>query len=161
MRFILALVILSTIVGCASRSEQAAAYNDAIINRQIEIVGSINELDSSLNDLDSPRIDEAYHILRGKIKESLRTLDTLGGFDGDDALLQAGKQLFTGYDQLADGPYRQLIELLQLPDSAYGPEQQLQSFELEEQISSGIETLHEAFEKQQLSFGERYNVKFE
>ena len=155
--FVLRLVLAS----CSSRSEQAALYNDRIIDRQIDIVLALNELDSSLNDLETDKIDDAYHILRGKVKEGIRTLDSIGDFKGDAGLLQASKTLFEGYDQLAAGPYHELITLLQLPDSAYGPDQQMQSFELEDQIGKGIESLHMAFEKQQRSFGERYNVVFE
>lgn len=146
---------------CTSRSEAAAEYNKQVIDEQVEIVRSFNEVDSTLNELDAESIDDAYHILRGKIKGGIRTLDSIGGFKGDESLLLASKELFRGYDNLVDGPYQELILLLELPDSLFTSEEQLKAFKLEDQIIAEIHGLHEAYEVKQLAFGEKYNLVLE
>ncbi len=111
--------------------------------------------------MDSESIDDAYHILRGKIKGGIRKLDSIGDFKGDPSLLQASKELFRGYDNLVAGPYQDLIELLELPDSMFTSEEQLKAFKLEDEIGENIHSLHDVYEAKQLEFGAKYNLVLE
>lgn len=157
--FYSAVVLLN--VGCESRSEQAADYNDRLIEQQHYVLQGFNILDSSLNDVDTTRIDEAYHILRGRIKESIREVQAMEVFKGDDSFRKATLDLMRGYDDLVAGPYNSLITLITLPDSAFKPSQQLQAFELEDEIIDGSKSLHQSYAKHQEAFAERYNVVVE
>jgi hypothetical protein len=159
--FILFIAVVLLSVGCDSRSEQAAAYNDRLIERQVYVLDAFNDLDSSLSSIDTSYIDEAYHILRGRIKESLREVQQMNDFKGDAELKNATIDLFRGYDELAAGPYNQLIDLISLPDSSFTPRQQLRALELEDDIINGSASLHQSYAKRQQAFGERYNVTFE
>ncbi len=155
------LVAVTSFSACTSRSEEAAQYNKLVIDEQVEIVRSFNEVDSTLNELDAESIDDSYHILRGKIKAGIRKLDSIGDFKGDRSLLMASKELFRGYDELVDGPYQELIVLLELPDSMFTSEEQLKAFKLEDEIVSNIHSLHNVYEEKQLEFGAKYNLVLE
>lgn len=155
--FLLALLV----AGCESRSEQAAAYNDAIIARQIKIVDAFNQMDSVMNEMDEKEIDNSYYILRGKVKEGIKALDTLGTFQGDSTLYIASKALFEGYDTLVETHYAALIDLILLPDSQFTTVEQQKAFDEESKIVSQIEALHAAYEMHQKEFGEKFNVVFE
>jgi hypothetical protein len=159
--FLIGVIIAISFSSCTSRSEEAADYNKLVIDEQIEIVRSFNEVDSTLNELDAESIDDAYHILRGKIKGGIRKLDSIGDFKGDPSLLQASKELFRGYDNLVAGPYQDLIKLLELPDSMFTSEEQLKAFKLEDEIVENIHSLHDAYEAKQLEFGAKYNLVLE
>lgn len=154
---ILLVAVLHT-TGCESRSQQAATYNDRLIEQQHYVLEAFNDLDSSLNDVDTTKIDEAYHILRGRIKESIREVEAMEDFKGDDSFRKATLDLMRGYDELVADPYSELIALMSLPDSAFKPSQQLQAFELEDEIIKGSKSLHQSYAKHQESFAERHNV---
>lgn len=158
---LLVLVAASSFSACTSRSKEAAEYNKLVIDEQVEIVRSFNEVDSTLNELDAESIDDSYHILRGKIKAGIRKLDSIGDFKGDPSLLLASKELFRGYDELVAGPYQELIVLLELPDSMFTSEEQLRAFKLEDEIVSNIHSLHKVYEEKQLAFGAKYNLVLE
>lgn len=160
-RSFLLLAILGIVGGCQSRSEKAALYNDRLIDQQIYVLEALNELDSSLNYMDTQRMAEAYQILQGRLKESLRSIEGIGDFDGDPQLKEATKDLLEGYDEIVAGPYLELIQLIDLPDSMFTPQQQLRAFEVEDQIIEGVKDLHQSFSKKQQSFGEKYKLIFE
>lgn len=155
----LAAILFST--GCESRSEQAAAYNDQLIDKQRYVLEAFDDLDSSLNDVDTTKMDDAYQILRGRIKESIRKVEAMDDFKGDASFKKATLNLLRGYDELVAGPYRDLMSLISLPDSAFKPSQQLKAFELEDDIIDGSKGLHQSYAKQQKSFAERYNLVVE
>jgi len=96
-----------------------------------------------------------------KLKVELEKLDSIGDFKGDPSLLQASKELFRGYDNLVAGPYQDLIELLELPDSMFTSEEQLKAFKLEDEIGENIHSLHDVYEAKQLEFGAKYNLVLE
>lgn len=146
---------------CNSRSEEAAAYNDRLIAQQEFVLNALNELDSTLNKIDTSRIDDAYHILRGRIREGIRQVDSIGTFQKDPMLHDATVALFEGYDNMVAGPYKELIDLIELPDTLFTQLEQQKALRLEDSIISGIESLHEDFISTQKDFGEKYNVVFE
>jgi hypothetical protein len=155
------LLLALVAIGCQSRSQQAAEYNDAIIASQVRIVEAFNSMDSVINEFDEQEIDNSYYILRGRVKEGLKALDTLGVFQGDSTLYLASKHLFLGYDTLVQTHYSELIDLLLLPDSQFTVEEQQKAFNAEARIAAHINTLHAAYEERQLEFGEKFNVVFE
>ena len=154
-------LVATLVVGCNSKSEEAAAYNDRLIAQQEYILDALNELDSTLNALDTTRIDDAYHILRGRIREGLRQVDSIGTFQKDESLQAATIELFKGYDEIVAGPYQRLIELMELPDTSFTQVEQKRALMLEDEIIEGVESLHQDFILRQNDFGERYNIVFE
>lgn len=153
--------ICITLSACSSKAEEAAAYNDRLIAQQSYILDALNELDSTLNELDTTQIDDAYHILRGRIREGMRQVDSIGTFREDESLQSATIELFKGYDEIVAGPYQRLIELMELPDTAFTKVEQKRALMLEDEIIQEVESLHEDFIVKQNDFGEKYNVIFE
>jgi len=157
--FLLACAIC--FLSCTTRSDKAASYNDSIIAQQTEIIEAFDQMDSVMSTLNNEEMESTYLIVRGKVKEGLKSLDTLGAFEKDDALLQASRDLFRGYDRLMQNEYSELLEIIQLPDSAITTNVQQEAFGLESDIVMTMKTLHTDYELKQRSFGEKYNVVFE
>lgn len=155
------LVCSMWLLSCTTRSDKAASYNDSIIAQQSEIIEAFDQMDSVMSTLNNEEMESTYLILRGKVKEGLKSLDTLGAFEKDDALLKASRDLFRGYDRLMQNEYSELLEIIQLPDSAITTDDQQEAFGLESDIVMTMKTLHSDYESQQRAFGEKYNVVFE
>ncbi|MGB0424471.1 MAG: LIC11966 family surface protein [Flavobacteriales bacterium] len=157
------ILVAMTLVltSCTTRSDKAATYNDSIIAQQTEIIEAFDQMDSVMSTLNNEEMESTYLILRGKVKEGLKTLDTLGAFEKDDILLKASKDLFRGYDHLMQNEYSDLLQIIQLPDSAITVDVQQEAFGLESDIVMTMKTLHTDYESKQRTFGEKYNVVFE
>ncbi len=158
--YILPLIVLF-ITACESRSEKAAVYNDAIIDHQISIIEAFDRLDSSFNQYDADEMDYSYLMLEAEIKTGLRILDTIGGFGKDTLLLDAARDLFHFYDEMADKEYVELIDLLKIPDSLYTSEDQTHAFNLNANINMKFNEAHEQFISAQKHFGGQFNVEFD
>lgn len=158
--FLLFLLFIG-LASCTSRSDKAAAYNDSIIEKQSAVIIAFDKLDASMTDLDDEGMAADYLILRGRVKESIQMLDSLGPFQDDTALLEASKSLFNGYDQLMEVEYGELIDILDASDSVFSVETQQKAYQLQSEIFTKLKTLHSEFTEEQRAFGERYNVIFE
>ena len=159
-----ALLLFAVLIGlasCTSRSDKAAAYNDSIIEKQTAVILAFDQLDAAMTDLNEEEMSADYLILRGRVKESIQMLDSLGEFQGDEDLLKASKALFQGYDELMEEEYGELINILAADDSSFTPEVQQRAYALQSEIFSQMKQLHQNFTAEQRSFGERYNVIFE
>lgn len=156
--FFAAFLVFS--IGCETLADRAAAYNDAIMYHQVRMAEAFNDLDASLNNLESEAMQANYEILKGRIQEGKRGLEQLGSFDKDDAFQQAALGLFRSYDQVSDRHYSTLLQHLLLPDSLFTPAIQEAAFAEERAIYEEMKRAHEAFEEAQKSFGERYNLEF-
>lgn len=149
------------LISCTSRSDKAAAYNDSIIEKQTAVIIAFDQLDAAMTDLNEEEMSANYLILRGRVKESIQMLDSLGKFQDDEDLLKASKDLFQGYDELMEEEYGELINILAADDSSFTPEVQQRAYALQTEIFSQMKQLHQNFTAEQRSFGERYNVIFE
>ncbi len=159
--FVLFVVMSLAFVSCTSRSDKAAAYNDSIIEKQTAVILAFDQLDAAMTDLNEEEMSANYLILRGRVKESIQMLDSLGKFQDDEDLLKASKALFQGYDELMEEEYGELIEILAADDSSFTPEVQQRAYGLQSAVFSKMKQLHQDFTAEQRSFGERYNVIFE
>lgn len=157
----LIIVLSFALISCTSRSDKAAAYNDSIIEKQTAVIIAFDKLDASMTDLDDEGMAADYLILRGRVKESIQMLDSLGPFQDDKALLEASKSLFSGYDQLMEVEYGELIKILDASDSVFSVETQQRAYQLQSEIFTKPKHLHADFTEEQRAFGERYNVIFE
>ena len=106
-------------------------------------------------------MDYAHLMLRSKIETGQRVLDTLGGFEGDESLLKAARQLFDFYDNVSSNEYVQMIDIMKIPDSLYTAEDQERASQVEEEIINRFNQAQEAFTSAQADFGKEYNVVFE
>lgn len=156
--FFAAFLVFS--IGCETLADRAAAYNDNIMHHQVRMAEAFNDLDESLNNLESESMQANYEILKGRIQEGKRGLEQLGAFDKDNEFQQAALALFTTYDEVSDRHYSRLLQHLLLPDSLFTPEIQEAAFAEERAIYEEMKRAHEEFETAQERFGERYNLEF-
>ncbi|NQX91008.1 MAG: hypothetical protein HRT74_02520 [Flavobacteriales bacterium] len=158
--WIMILVVLA-MSSCTTRSDKAAVYNDSIIEQQAQIIEAFNQMDSTMLINNDSEMESAYLILRGKVKEGLKSLDTLGNFEKDPILLKASKELFSGYDMLMQDEYQELLNILRMEPEAITPEVIQEAHNLESDIVLKMKDLHSEFRASQMAFGEKYNVNFE
>lgn len=157
--FIFAVLLVLT-SGCDTKAKKAAEYNDRIVAQQVHIIEALNALDSSLNAIEIDMARQDLGALRERLKSGMRSLDSLGDFEGDEDFIDATRELFRHYDEVADNYYPELIGLLALPDTSFTPEIQKRAFAVEEELINHIRTAHERFKEEQKNFGKRCRLRF-
>jgi len=156
------IALAFTLVACTSRSEQAAEYNDQIIEMQSQIIERFNAMDSAKASYqDVEKMELVFVELQAQVLKNLRTLKETQAFKGDKRFLSASINMFDTYKSITDNEYAEMVELLSLPDSVYTKAHQLRVSALQDSVSKAFDLAHDTFTAQQLDFGKKYNVEFE
>jgi hypothetical protein len=157
---ILAVLLLSS---CARKAEEAAEYNDHIVEHQLEIIQSFDRFDSVFVDsvATKDQIEFVYVNMQSTIKSSILALDSIGPFQKDPLLEVAARDLFKAYDQVVSNEYRQLTEIKLLPAESITIAIVDSSFSIQMRIHDVSKMAQEKFLMAQDSFGKKYNLLFE
>lgn len=160
----LAGLVLVASASCINRAEEAAEYNDCIIDYETQIMHAFDQLDSLFA---SPKgnedeLDYTFTNLHAKIKMSKLALDSIGPFRRDPTLQKAARELFQELDVLVDTDFRKLVLMVKLPDSLRVQPAMADSLDrLRSRIESHMNELVSNFILTQNEFGKKYNIIFE
>jgi hypothetical protein len=161
-KLLLPLLVIG-LAACSKKAQQAADYNDAIVNQQLNIVHAFDLLDSTLKDTLAAKqqADYAYVNLDAQVKRSILALDSIGSFNKDPQLQSAARELFRAYEDVTLVQYHQLLELKYLPAEAITIAIADSSNALQKHIHDKTQTAQERFLKAQEDFGTKYNLSFQ
>lgn len=104
--------------GCDENNEEtaavneAAAYNDSIVEQQEKIIEKIVVLNTYLEDLDSAGIATAYSDLKQQTDQSIATISDMGAFKEDASLKNEAVNLFNFYQGIFNTEYDTIITLI-------------------------------------------------
>lgn len=161
-KLLLPLLVMG-LVACSKKAQQAAEYNDAIVNQQMNIVHAFDLLDSTLKDnvAAKQQADYAYANLDAQVKRSILALDSIGSFNKDPQLQSAARELFRAYEDVTVEQYHQLLELKYLPAEAVTVAIADSSSALQKHIHDKTQAAQERFLKAQEDFGKKYKLSFQ
>lgn len=148
---------------CTRKAEQAAQYNDVIIQRQKDIIAAFDQFDSTFTDslASKDRIEFAFVNMQSNIKRSLLSLDSIGPFQKDPLLEEAARELFKSYDQLVEEEYRILKDIKLMPAESITAPMIDTTISVQIRIHDNSKLAQEKFLKMQEEFGKKYNLIFE
>jgi len=148
---------------CGRKSEQAADYNNALIDRQMHVVEALDMMDSTLRDstITEDRLDYAFANLQAKVKSAVMAVDSIGPFKQDPSLQAAARQLFRSYEAMTDGDYARLVAIRKLPDSAITSDVVDTNNAIIRRLQSVSQAAQKKFILQQSEFGRKYNLSFD
>ncbi|MDZ4751204.1 MAG: hypothetical protein SGI87_06275 [Flavobacteriales bacterium] len=151
------------LINCSKHSDEAAVYNDSIVEHQEKIVVAFDALDSTLSDSSSvpTSIVDAHAALTHQIQNSVLALDSIGPFRKDPSLQKAARSLFTAYGRMAEDPYARLIHIRLLAPSSITQSTIDTSLSLHHQIKWLSEESQLSFLQEQTAFGKKYHLEFE
>lgn len=164
-RFVFAAFAFIAILisSCSRTAEQAAAYNNALILRQMRVIEALDLMDSTLSDpgMTDERLDYAFANLQARVKSSVMAVDSLGSFRQDPSLQIAARELFRAYESMTDGEYARLVAIRKLPQSAITESVVDTNNAIIFRIQQRSELAQKKFLKAQADFGNRYDLSFE
>lgn len=160
---ILFCILLLSVISCTRRAEQAAQYNDIIIQRQKDIISAFDKFDSTFTDslATKDRIEFAFVNMQSNIKRSILSLDSIGPFQSDPILEDAARDLFKAYDRMVDLDYRTLKDIKLLPAESITAPMVDTTISAQIRIHDTSKSAQEKFLKAQEEFGKKYNLIFE
>lgn len=160
-RLLFILGLVAFLAACQSRSEQAALYNDRIVDQQFQLIQAVESLDTLLLTRDASTMQDALVLVKGEVIRSQRLLDSLGAFQQDTTLLEGARQLFNTYADLSSQDYPDMIRLLEVDAPADTLAHLEQIYAVQAEIHAQRTATYEAFFQAQQSFGKKFNLEFE
>lgn len=149
------------LAACTSRSQQAAAYNDRVIDQQFRIIHAVEGLDTLLVSRDAALMDDALVLVKSEVIRANRLLDSLGAFQKDSTLLMGARSLFGSYDHLSQGAYADMVSLLKVDAPLDTAQHITKIYELQAQIHADRQAAYETFYTAQQAFGKKFALNFE
>lgn len=113
MKYILPLFAFSFLLlqSCATDSQKAIEYNDAIIKEQSKIIELSLDLVESM-DTDISKCKEIRLDIVKQCDESLAAIKKLKGFEGSERMKNAAIELFSFYKKIYSNEYKQMFDIL-------------------------------------------------
>jgi hypothetical protein len=148
---------------CSNRSDEAALYNDSIVDHQDMIIESFDVLDSTLSDSSTSEttLNAAHNTLIHRIDNSILALDSIGPFRKDPSLMKAARNLFLSYNQIAEIHYSKLYQIKMLPVTQITQAIIDSTAVVHATIKHLSENAQNSFLQEQAAFGKKYHLKFE
>jgi aspartyl/asparaginyl-tRNA synthetase len=98
---------------------EPVAYNDSLAVQQIRIAEKANQLQDAFAGFVMAEMEIRRNDLENQLDKAETTVNSLGGFNKDETLFKASKQLIQGYQELNSVEYEEVIKILSKPDSVY------------------------------------------
>jgi hypothetical protein len=155
---VLGVVILNS---CGPTTEQATAYNDAIIDEQVAVMDKINAVYDAFKGQDPASMDKAYTDAVNQVKTGTDVVSKMEKFGGSTEFRDGAIELFKVYQSVLDNEYKEMITIYKLPDEEYTPEQETKWNTLSDQALGKMDTALEKLKKIQADFAKKYKFEIE
>jgi hypothetical protein len=155
----LSLVVVMMLVACGPTQEQAAEYNDQIIDQQIAIVDRIDVLVESYQYYIPADMDKAYNDAVNQVNKGIETVTALDKFDGKTDFKDAALELFNGYKAALENEHKEMVRIYKIPDETFTEEHYQQWDKLAEEADRKMEEAFNKFGKAQDEFAAKYKLE--
>jgi hypothetical protein len=147
------------LTSCGPSTDQAIAYNDAIIDEQVAIIDKIDFMYESFKNFVPDEMDKAYSDALAQLETGTANVSKMDAFDGKTDFRDAAIELFKAYKSVFDNEFKEMITIYKLPDDQYTKEQEdkwnLLSDQAIKKMDAGLQKLKDI----QAEFARKY--KFE
>lgn len=164
--FLLISIFVLSLHSC--KKESAADYNNTIIEQQIAIVLSIDNLKKAIDNYNAIPAKDAIAGMNKSFDEAISLLDSginvvkaLKPFKKDETFKNGALTLFEIYKQIVENEYKEIINLYKIPDEMFKPEDQQKLDELLTNSNKKLEEAYNTFTAIQKQFAEKYNLTLE
>lgn len=156
--FIFSIVFFS----CGPTSEDAAKYNDALVEQEAKVFNAEMALTSALiKNQPTAVIDTAYNNLVKQLKASTDSVKNAGMFDGNTTLKDALLDLFSTYNTVTTKDYPEIIQLNKINDTLVTMAEDFdKKIEITDRIDSILNAAVDKFEKVHWDFAKKYRLDF-
>lgn len=117
-------VLLLVACGGSSKEEKAAAYNDAIIEKQVEVVYAVEAVVNSFESGKDDQVTSTIKAAQKTIKMAQDSVNILPPFEQNDTLKNAFLIYLQELKKVVDNDYVKLAEIVHIPDSIFSQDDQ-------------------------------------
>jgi hypothetical protein len=153
------LFVSAILVSCGPTTDNAIAYNDALVNQQKKVLQKESVLIEIISKNKPDKLDSSYNDLLTQIKESIDVVKKMEAFDGKTDMKDAVLNVLEAYKDAAENDYSEMINLAKTPDTLYTQETDNKVIDLSKKIDDKLNTAVDTFIAKQKEFAEKY--KFE
>lgn len=152
------LAVVMMLVSCGPTPEQAAEYNDKIIDQQISIVDKIDALVESYQYYIPEDMDKAWNEALNQANKGIEAINALEKFDGSTDFKEAALELFNSYKAVLENQHKEMVRIYKIPDEQFTEEHYNQWDKLAEEADKKMEEAFDKFGDAQDKFAKKYQL---
>lgn len=136
------------------------AYNDDLVNEQTKVYNKIDSLETILNAdvIDESAIDGAFEDAIATTDASIKKVEEMGAYLGDEDFQKATIDLFTAVKNLLENDYKALYELYKKPIEDWEDADFDLMYDIWDAIDDGLSTKEDAFTDAQNKFADANDI---
>jgi len=146
---------------CGPTMQEAIDYNDKIINDQVLVINSINDLEAAIGTFDTLKIITALERAKSKVNSTKASLILLGGFNENNEFQEATIKLYDLFESQLNNEYAEELEIYKLSDDDYTAEKKERFNELILSLNNRYQVVFENFLASQKKFAETWGFTLE
>ena len=155
-----ALLVIS-ITSCQNISEEAAKYNNKIIDVHTDLVDQLDELKMKGAEEDVDRLRKEYNKTLEEANKTLTFADTLTPFPNDDSFRIGLVNYSKGAIAALENEFDSIIYYVSIPDTAYTVTDSIAYFRLVETFDAKLLELQGDFVQAQADFAKKHEFSLE
>jgi hypothetical protein len=136
------------------------AYNDDLVSEQTKVYNKIDSLETILNAdvVDEPAIDGAFEDAIATVTTSIKNVEEMGAYLGDEDFQKVGLALFTEIKSLLENDYKDLYELYKKPIEDWDDADFDLMYDIWDAIDEGLMAKEDGFLEAQDDFADAHDI---
>lgn len=152
------LAMFFVLLGCSSERKEAVEYNDKIISEQNKIIEKSIGFISSFETSNYSLIDSLRLELISQIENSIKELEKMQDFEGNDSLRQSALDLYKFYKQVYENEFKEITQIITKDSLQITEDDIIKHNILTRKIKNEEIKYDNNFQKAQQSFAKKYNL---
>lgn len=153
----LPVVLLLFILAC--NRPDPVAYNKTIIDEQTKVLSAMDSVNYTILAADAAGIKTALQRASTQCNISIKVIESLGPFEGDDEYRQAALRVFNYYKSTTDTKFKQVVAIFELDEPTDENIDKVESIMSEFEIN--IDSLDNIAIKAQANFATKHHLELE
>jgi hypothetical protein len=156
------VIVATVLTSCGPTKEEAIAYNDKIINEQVNIIDKINALYDAMKNYEYHYgMDYAYAEALKQADKGTEVVGKLEKFGGSTEFRDEALKLFGTYKSIMQNEIKKMIDINKLTDDMYTEEAQAEFDKLADISSKKMEDGLQELNAVQQKFADKYKFEIE
>lgn len=151
-------VLLFSVAACGPSREEAAAFNDSIINEQKAVIETYDALLESYDTYEGEKMDAALENFTAQIKRSLTAVNNISSISGGDKLKQAAGDCFAVYLSVAENEAPEMVRLYKVPEGDFTTDMRVQWDGIYKSVDTKLKDADKKFIEVQTKFADDFKL---
>jgi hypothetical protein len=158
IKFIVAAMIMAALVSCKPSPQEAANYNDSLMQQQKALIIKYDELLKTFDTCIPSKMDAALFDLKDQIEWSKVEIENIVPINGGEDLRQELLNYVDFFGNIANDEFEFLVRVYKARENELSPEMRIQWAAKYKEIDTKIKDANKHLKEVQSVFANNYNL---